>query len=230
MYKRIVERLETSPDLRAEDVFISVLETAVENWSFGGDAVVQAVHAQLKHCLKGGAVPRRQRNVQAATAAVAHHRRSRRAAARDMVWALLRSGVCGRRKPARSSADDESVGSRLGPLLRPCLCGGGLRVGPGHAARQPLRRRRPEFPSGEVRHDAGDRSDRSDRGEPSPRDEWAGWNDRLRRRIRSAPGRYLWRCMSARGARSPARIARSRTPHRRLLGHYRILAGIDLRT
>jgi 4-oxalocrotonate tautomerase len=35
MYRRIVERLGTNPGVRAEDVLISVVETAAENWSFG---------------------------------------------------------------------------------------------------------------------------------------------------------------------------------------------------
>ena len=35
MYKRIVKRLETNPGVRGEDVMISVVETAGENWSFG---------------------------------------------------------------------------------------------------------------------------------------------------------------------------------------------------
>ena len=35
MYKRIVERLGQNPGVRAEDVLISVIETAAENWSFG---------------------------------------------------------------------------------------------------------------------------------------------------------------------------------------------------
>jgi 4-oxalocrotonate tautomerase len=35
MYKRIVERLGTNPGVRAEDVLISVVETAADNWSFG---------------------------------------------------------------------------------------------------------------------------------------------------------------------------------------------------
>lgn len=35
MYKRIVERLEANPGVRPEDVMISVVETAAENWSFG---------------------------------------------------------------------------------------------------------------------------------------------------------------------------------------------------
>jgi 4-oxalocrotonate tautomerase len=35
MYRRIVERLGTNPGVRAEDVLISVIETAAENWSFG---------------------------------------------------------------------------------------------------------------------------------------------------------------------------------------------------
>jgi len=35
MYRRIVERLGSNPGVRAEDVLISVIETAAENWSFG---------------------------------------------------------------------------------------------------------------------------------------------------------------------------------------------------
>jgi 4-oxalocrotonate tautomerase len=35
MYRRIVERLGESPGVRPEDVLISVVETAAENWSFG---------------------------------------------------------------------------------------------------------------------------------------------------------------------------------------------------
>jgi phenylpyruvate tautomerase PptA (4-oxalocrotonate tautomerase family) len=35
LYKRIVERLVQSPGLRAEDVFINLVETSRENWSFG---------------------------------------------------------------------------------------------------------------------------------------------------------------------------------------------------
>ncbi len=35
MYERIVERLGSSPGVRPEDVLISVIETAAENWSFG---------------------------------------------------------------------------------------------------------------------------------------------------------------------------------------------------
>lgn len=35
MYKRIVERLGANPGVRPEDVLISVVETAAENWSFG---------------------------------------------------------------------------------------------------------------------------------------------------------------------------------------------------
>jgi 4-oxalocrotonate tautomerase len=39
MYRRIVERLGTNPGVRPEDVLISVVESAAENWSFGnGDA------------------------------------------------------------------------------------------------------------------------------------------------------------------------------------------------
>jgi 4-oxalocrotonate tautomerase len=35
MYRRIVERLDSRPGVRPEDVLISVNETAAENWSFG---------------------------------------------------------------------------------------------------------------------------------------------------------------------------------------------------
>jgi 4-oxalocrotonate tautomerase len=35
MYKRIVERLAGNPGVRPQDVLISVVETAAENWSFG---------------------------------------------------------------------------------------------------------------------------------------------------------------------------------------------------
>jgi hypothetical protein len=35
MYRRIVERLGENPGVRPEDVLISVIETAAENWSFG---------------------------------------------------------------------------------------------------------------------------------------------------------------------------------------------------
>lgn len=35
LYRRIVERLAKDPGLRAEDVFINLLEVAKENWSFG---------------------------------------------------------------------------------------------------------------------------------------------------------------------------------------------------
>ena len=35
MYRRIVERLETNPGVRPQDVLISVVETAADNWSFG---------------------------------------------------------------------------------------------------------------------------------------------------------------------------------------------------
>jgi 4-oxalocrotonate tautomerase len=35
MYQRIVERLGANPGVRSEDVMISVVETAAENWSFG---------------------------------------------------------------------------------------------------------------------------------------------------------------------------------------------------
>jgi 4-oxalocrotonate tautomerase len=35
MYKKIVERLRINPGIRPEDVLISVVEPAAENWSFG---------------------------------------------------------------------------------------------------------------------------------------------------------------------------------------------------
>jgi 4-oxalocrotonate tautomerase len=35
MYRRIVERLAANPGVRPEDILISVVETAAENWSFG---------------------------------------------------------------------------------------------------------------------------------------------------------------------------------------------------
>jgi hypothetical protein len=35
MYRRIVERLGDNPGVRPEDVLISVVETAADNWSFG---------------------------------------------------------------------------------------------------------------------------------------------------------------------------------------------------
>src|SRR5580692_12061608 len=35
MYRRIVERLGANPGVRPEDVLISVVESAAENWSFG---------------------------------------------------------------------------------------------------------------------------------------------------------------------------------------------------
>ena len=35
MYKRIVERLGLNPGIRPQDVLISVVESAAENWSFG---------------------------------------------------------------------------------------------------------------------------------------------------------------------------------------------------
>lgn len=34
-YRRVVENLAADPGLRPEDVFINLLETAQENWSFG---------------------------------------------------------------------------------------------------------------------------------------------------------------------------------------------------
>jgi 4-oxalocrotonate tautomerase len=35
LYRRIVERLTGDPGLRPEDIFINLVEVAVENWSFG---------------------------------------------------------------------------------------------------------------------------------------------------------------------------------------------------
>jgi 4-oxalocrotonate tautomerase len=35
MYRKIVELLRIDPGVRPEDVLISVVETAAENWSFG---------------------------------------------------------------------------------------------------------------------------------------------------------------------------------------------------
>lgn len=35
MYRKIVERLGTNPGVRPEDVLISVVESAADNWSFG---------------------------------------------------------------------------------------------------------------------------------------------------------------------------------------------------
>lgn len=35
LYRRIVERLGAQPGVRAEDVFINLVETVKENWSFG---------------------------------------------------------------------------------------------------------------------------------------------------------------------------------------------------
>jgi 4-oxalocrotonate tautomerase len=35
MYRQIVTRLVANPGVRPEDVLISVVETAAENWSFG---------------------------------------------------------------------------------------------------------------------------------------------------------------------------------------------------
>jgi phenylpyruvate tautomerase PptA (4-oxalocrotonate tautomerase family) len=35
LYRRIVERLTASPGLRAEDVFVNLVEVLPENWSFG---------------------------------------------------------------------------------------------------------------------------------------------------------------------------------------------------
>ena len=35
MYQRIVQRLRDNPGVRPQDILISVIETAAENWSFG---------------------------------------------------------------------------------------------------------------------------------------------------------------------------------------------------
>lgn len=35
LYRRVAEKLAADPGLRPEDVFINLLETAKENWSFG---------------------------------------------------------------------------------------------------------------------------------------------------------------------------------------------------
>jgi 4-oxalocrotonate tautomerase len=35
LYRRIVERLGKNPGLRAQDIFLNLLEVAKENWSFG---------------------------------------------------------------------------------------------------------------------------------------------------------------------------------------------------
>ena len=35
LYRRIVERLTENPGLRAEDIFINLVEVLPENWSFG---------------------------------------------------------------------------------------------------------------------------------------------------------------------------------------------------
>lgn len=35
LYRRIAERLATDPGVRSEDIFINLVETARENWSFG---------------------------------------------------------------------------------------------------------------------------------------------------------------------------------------------------
>jgi len=49
MYRRIVERLGDNPGVRPQDVLISVIETAAENWSFGNGETQfyrPAAHAQ----------------------------------------------------------------------------------------------------------------------------------------------------------------------------------------
>lgn len=42
LYARIAERLAEAPGLRPEDVFISLVEVAPENWSFGNGAAQYA--------------------------------------------------------------------------------------------------------------------------------------------------------------------------------------------
>jgi 4-oxalocrotonate tautomerase len=50
MYQRIVERLGANPGVRPEDVLISVVETAAENWSFGsGETQFYKPEAQAAH-------------------------------------------------------------------------------------------------------------------------------------------------------------------------------------
>jgi 4-oxalocrotonate tautomerase len=50
MYQRIVERLGANPGVRPEDVLISVVETAAENWSFGsGETQFYKPDAQAAH-------------------------------------------------------------------------------------------------------------------------------------------------------------------------------------
>jgi 4-oxalocrotonate tautomerase len=50
MYQKIVERLGTNPGVRPEDVLISVVETAAENWSFGsGETQFYKPEAQAAH-------------------------------------------------------------------------------------------------------------------------------------------------------------------------------------
>lgn len=41
-YRRVAENLAADPGLRPEDVFINLLETAKENWSFGNGAAQYA--------------------------------------------------------------------------------------------------------------------------------------------------------------------------------------------
>jgi phenylpyruvate tautomerase PptA (4-oxalocrotonate tautomerase family) len=41
-YRRVVEKLAADPGLRPQDVFINLLETAKENWSFGNGAAQYA--------------------------------------------------------------------------------------------------------------------------------------------------------------------------------------------
>ena len=45
LFARIVERLTQDPGLRAEDIFINLVEVAPENWSFGHGVAQYAVRA-----------------------------------------------------------------------------------------------------------------------------------------------------------------------------------------
>jgi phenylpyruvate tautomerase PptA (4-oxalocrotonate tautomerase family) len=42
LFARIVEKLEQNPGIRAQDVFINLVEVAKENWSFGHGAAQYA--------------------------------------------------------------------------------------------------------------------------------------------------------------------------------------------
>lgn len=43
LYRRIVERLGDAPGIRAEDIFINLVEVAKENWSFGNGLAQYAI-------------------------------------------------------------------------------------------------------------------------------------------------------------------------------------------